>query len=1355
MAGVFCSTGAFAQTQQDFFKINKSKDLSGGSVTSITQDSDGFIWIATKSGLSRYDGSTFKVYAESSGGLSADDVSTIFIDSKQRMWVGTIDGLNLFNASTDKFISFKNLPEHAQSISSNEINTIYETIDRTIWIGTENGLNKFVEQDSSFISYQSNKADSSALSHNSVKSIFEDAAGGLWIGTFGGGLNRFDRKNQRFDYYQSSNNAAGSLAPRHIYVLYGLDRERILVGTAGNGLLIYNRSSREFKPFFVNQPDQKLNSVSIIRSLFKSQDSSLWVGTDGDGLIKIENPLADKPKITRFVKNSQVQGSLSSNAIYAVFLDREANVWVGTAWHGINVLVRQDEGIQHYYSDFEGTNLSPVLSIYKEQERLWFGTDGFGLNISQGQGGQISRLAKGEIGGDYIQMVKKRRAGAYFIGTFANGLIIYDPKKGILEHYRHRPQDAGSLSFNDVRDIIEEEGGNFWVASWGGGLSYYDHTQKGFRSFRKDSKNHLSISSDNAVSLEEATDGKIWIGTFGGGLNLFDPTTGRFTAFLSSKDDPNTISSNNIISLLKDGRGNLWIGTWDQGLCRFDAASQTFVRYAEAQGLHDKTIMALAEDQQDALWVSTKSGIYKFDVNTGLFQRFPQLDGEYRINSAFADGEWLYFGKNEGVVAFKPAALKVVEAAVPIHFTGIKLFNKELKLGEEGVLDKPVLEEDFIELAHDHSVVTFDFAALAFPSANYEYAIKLEGLDEDWREIGNQRSATFTNLAPGQYSFKVKARIPGGSWGDSYKSLAVLVHKPFWKMWWAYVVYVLVFSFLLYLFYRYTIQWEKLQNKLKLEKITREKEQELSKLKLKFFTDISHEIRTPVTLMIGAVNRITEKTHTGSSREAAEQIRKNGSHLLHLMNELLDFRRLESKGVKLKAAPGNFVRFVHEVYLSFSSHAASANIQYEFRADAEEISLWFDRDQMEKVVYNLLSNAFKFTDAGGRIKVMITRDDQHVHLMVEDTGKGIPAHKLQKIFKRFKQNEGGANPQMEQGFGIGLSIAKGIVKLHGGEIFVESEEGQGSKFVVKLLPGADHLSPDQQLLTFRDSESLEHYTLDEGILEGISVQAEQVITAGVAGASLLVVEDNEGIRKYLQQLLSPLFQVGAAANGREAYEIAIAQMPDLIISDVMMPEMDGISLVKALKSDVRTSHIPVVLLTARTSLIFKKEGLETGADDYVTKPFSESLLKTRIINLLKNRQLLREKFQLELVTEPGDIAITTSDQKFLADLTRILDEQLDNPELKAELIAREIGISHSVIYKKIKSLTGLSLVEFIRDYRLKCAARLLSQYALPVVDVCVKVGFSDRKYFSQMFKKRFGKSPSEWSKIEDTDSSLA
>ncbi|MFT2008519.1 two-component regulator propeller domain-containing protein [Pontibacter sp. 13R65] len=1324
-----------AQNQPRFDKINDSKDLPSSSVSNITQDQDGFIWIGTKSGLSRYDGSTFKLYTQANGRLGADDVTTVFTDSKGRIWAGTLDGLQLLNKRSESFISFRYQPGNRKSISSNEINTIYEDAAGQIWIGTEHGLNRFIEQDSSFESYLADATVATSLSHNSVKTIYEDTQENLWVGTFGGGLNLFDTKSREFVSYALKNVAGKELKAKYIYVMRPFGQNQVLLGTSGEGLLLFDCQSGLIKPFF--EQDKELASIAVIRALFEEPDGTLWIGTDGSGLLKVRNAGTGKAQVEQFVKSNTIQHSLSSNAIHAVFADKQRNIWIGTVWNGINILRRKDEAVDFFYSDFTGTDISPVLSVSKDRERLWFGTDGFGLNVLQLATATVQKLPGRQVGGDYVHLIKERKAGGYFIGTFSDGLSIYSPEEGKLQQFRHETHNSASLSYNDVRSVVEEENGNFWVASWGGGLSYFDQATGKFTNYRREPRKPNTISSDNVISLAEDGKGNLWVGTFGGGLNYFDTSSRKFYGLKAASEAEIPLATLNIISLLKDSLGYLWIGTWGQGLLRLDTHTKQVVRFKKLDGLHEKVVTALVEDEAGNIWLSTKSGIYQYEHQTKRLRKFNQLNGSYHINAVYKADGILYFGGNDGVVSFDPKRISPQEKAPQVKFTGLRLFNKEVKAGDETeILDKPILEENFIQLRHNHSLVTFEFAALGFPFADYEYTIKLENFDTDWREIGRQHEATFTNLSPGSYTLKVKARVPGGKWSKEYQQMQVVVQNPFWKTWWAYLLYGLVFGFLLYLFNRYTIHLEKLKSRLDLERLNREKEQELHNLKLQFFTDVSHEIRTPVTLMMGSINRIAAVNEAVPKQQVVQELRKNSSHLLQLVNELLDFSKIDASGIKLRASESDFVSFVKEIFLSFSTHAENRHIHYHFFCTQESISLWFDKEQMEKVVYNLLSNAFKFTDAGGAIRVEVAAHEYHVVLEVSDTGKGISETKLNKIFQRFYQSSN--NTQIEEdGFGIGLSIVKKIVKLHAGKVFVESEPGKGSRFTVRLQQGNRHLPAVHQVEEAEIHENLAHYLVP-------ATGEQQLQGESLNEASVLVAEDNADIRRYLIGLLQPMFRVYEAANGAEAFEQAVSHMPDLIISDIMMPVKDGITLTRELKKDVRTSHIPVILLTARTSFIYKKEGYETGADDYLTKPFSEVLLKTRIINLLKTRQLLREKFQLEMLTQPKNTALTSPDQIFLSNLSSVLDQHLDNDNLCAEFISKEMGISHSVVYKKVKALTGLSLVEFIRDFKLKRSAQLLKEHHLSVTDVCYKVGFSDRRYFSQQFRKKYGVPPSAY-----------
>ena len=1349
LLGLLIFFNSFAQTQPIFKKINQLDGLSNGRINSIVQEKDGFIWIGTKNGLNRFDGLQFKIYNKKNSNISSNDISDILIDSKERMWITTLGGgLNLYNQIEDNFIVYKNIPGNLSTISSNQLNTIFEDSKGKIWIGTENGLSLFDENTKTFKSFTHLNNDQNSISHNSVKSIYEDINGVLWIGTFGGGLNKFETNKSKFTHITPKTDVFIDF----IHVISPLNNNEILIGTSGGGLLKFNIGENSFLNFFEGPLQQKQN-INIVRAIKNDTKGNIWIGTDGNGIFKIEGINKDYPNVLNFLYNSQIKSSLSGNAVYDIIEDSESNVWIGTAWNGVNIL-SQENKYDFLHSDIRGVDPSPVLSIFKTDEELFFGLDGKGLTVYNTNDENVIYYNKEEskfIGGSYLQFVTQVRDGKFWIGTFANGLINFDPESGNYEQYKYAAENKTSLSYNDVRYVLEDESNNLWVATWGGGLCYFNKKEKEFKCYRENKNLLNAINSDNVISLENNGDGKIWLATFGGGIDLFDPVNEKFIHFQHDENNTNSISSNNIFSILKDSRGYLWIGTSGEGVNRYDIKNNVFERFDDNENIKYNTITAIIEDNNGVIWMSTKQGIISYDYNIGSFNTFPDLSEEFHINSVYKDEKGLlYFGSTNGVVRFDPNKISYESKQPEVKLTNFKLFNKNLNIGKDKTLSKNIVLEDHITLEHDLDVITFEFAALQFPSsANCEYSIKMENFDEDWRNIGKDRTATYTNLSPGDYTFQVRSKNTGRAWGDNYTSIDLKILKPFWLKWWAFIVYGLLFFTMVYLFRKYIIAWEQMKTKLKLEQLTHEKDTELYNLKQQFFTNISHEIRTPVTLILGSINRILESSNIVEKKQLnpVNTLKKSGAHLLQLVNELLDFRKLESNEIKLKVTQTNWVNFCEEIFLSFNELAIKKKINYTFKSSNNHINLWFDKKQMEKVIYNLLSNAFKFTKPEGVIQLKISTSNNFVQLDVSDSGIGISKKQIVNIFDRFYQSKS-SDKVKEVGFGLGLSISKEIIKLHKGEILVDSLKNRGSTFSVKLLKGKEHFNPTEIIEDYIDEEQITNYIFDseEQLLSKKNQGKQNKNIASNKELSILIVEDNQDILNYLLELLGSDFTVMKANNGEKALKLAITHIPDLIISDIMMPIMDGITLTRKLKLDTRTSHIPVVLLTARTSFIHKEEGYETGADEYITKPFNESLLKTRIKNILRNRQLLREKFNTEALTQPSELAINKVDQLFLEKLMKIIENNIDKNDLNSKFLTNELAMSHSVIYKKIKALTGLTFLDFVRDFKLKRAKQLIVNHHYSVAEACYKVGYSDRKYFSKLFKQKFGENPSYFTK---------
>ncbi len=1329
-------TSCFGQSQTIFKKINQTNGLSNDRVSSIVKEKNGFVWIGTVNGLNRYDGNKIKTYNKQNSALSSNDITDLLIDRKGKIWIATIGGgLNFYNPYQDTFVAYKNKANNNSTIPSNELNTLFEDSKGTIWLGTKNGLSYFNSKNHTFKTYKYNSKNSNSISHNDVRSIYEDANHTLWIGTFGGGLNKFDPTNGKCHRVKSSS----TISPDYIHSLCGINKNQILIGTNGKGLLTFDTNSSSFqnKSYGINK------AIKIVRCIKKAPNGTVWVGTDGVGLFKIKNINSSQPTVNNYTNDYQSESSISSNAIYAVLEDENLNIWLGTAWSGVDVMSMNKE-YSFLPSNIKEESPISVLSVFKNKDAFFMGLDGKGLTVLPEKTNTIKHYNstnKNSIGDDYIQYINEAKNGSLWIGTFVNGMVNFNYKTGSFTQFKQKIGDPKSLSFNDVRYIIEDEKNNIWVATWGGGLNYYDVITKEFKSFkvRKGAKN--SLSSDNVISLQK--DGSlIWLATFGGGVNLFDTKTNQFKVYKSIDANQNSISSDYVYSILKDSKGNLWIGTAGEGINLLDAKTKKANRFDKFKNVRYQTVTAIIEDNKGLIWFSTKQGIFNYNYTTKSFKSFSNLKEDYHINSCFKDEKgMLYFGCSKGVVKFNPESIKVNNVTPEVKFTSFKIFNKEVPIGEHEILKNDISYSEKITLKHDQDVITFEFATMLFPSsAGCEYQIKMDNFDENWRSIGKEGSATYTNLSPGDYVFKVRSRELGSEWANQYSALNIEILKPFWTEWWAFFIYAFLGIVTLYVFIKYVISWENMKADLRFEKFSHEKDVELYNLKQDFFTNISHEIRTPVTLILGSINKLIKNYPYSVDKQQNPfyAITKNGEYLLNLVNELLDYRKMEGQQIKLNVVKQDWVKFSKEIYLSFKEFAYQKEINFEFESSSERIDLWFDKNQMEKVFYNLFSNALKFTITGGSIKITISETDTEVQLELVDQGIGISKKHLSKIFNRFYQASD-TDSINGSGFGLGLTISNEIIKLHQGEITVKSKKGTGSTFTIILKKGNSFYKESEIGEVETNDELIENYFTPNEPLEGL-VSKDLTNTIN-KDQTLLVVEDNVDICNYIAELFSDEYIILKASNGEEGLAIALQKAPDLIISDVMMPVMDGIELTHHLKSNINTSHIPIILLTARASFMHKMEGFETGADDYVTKPFNESLLRARIKNILKNRSLLHEKFHSEDTTNIGDFVKNKSDQVFLENLGLLIEKNIDSDNLTAVFVAQELGMSHSVLYKKLKTITGLSLLDYMRDYRLKKAKNLLETKQYTINEVCFQVGYSDRKYFSKLFKERFGNPP--------------
>lgn len=1334
---LFQSCFLFGQVQSKFEKLGKVEGFSNGSITSIATEKDGFLWVGTKIGLHRYDGSTVKVYNRLNSALLDNDISDVYIDHDNFLWVATVSGgLYNYNSNTDDFDVYKYIPNNKNTLPTNYINTIFEDSNKNLWIGTQKGLSLYLKDSKSFENFTLTKFNSIQENQNSVSSIFEDTSGSLWIGTFGSGLYKFYVDSHKVISYPSD-----IALSNFVNDIESLDRQRLLIGTSGAGALIFDTSQGIFSSFFKNMGISN-EDVKIVRCIHKDNNNTVWVGTDGKGLFQYLQKDDNKFQLVQHVHKDQLEYSISGNGIYDITNDTNNNLWIGTAWNGLNFL-SGNNAVKYLYTDNNNEYSLPVLSIHKDDDLLLLGLDGGGLTIKK----PFIKISNKDneiiLDNTFVQTIVKQNKDNYWLGTFTKGLYKINVSSKAIKHFVHDKTDTTTLAHNNVRAIVKDSNRGLWIGSWGGGLDYLNlETNKIEKSRVGDI---TKLSSNNIVSMIK-TGESLWIATFGGGVNIYNTKNSTYDYINYDKFDDFSLSTNNTLSLFEDSKDNIWIGTSGDGVNRFDKKSNTITKFETDLNIKSQSVNAIIEDDSGVIWLSTKEGVFSYNYETNKFHFHELLKGDYHINSVFKDSEGvLYFGRVRGVVKFDPSKIELKDDLPAIKITGFKLFNEDVPIDQNGILTKNIVDTKQIILPYNKDVLTFEFAALKFPnSKNCEFEIKMENFDKNWRSISNNTSATYTSLPAGDYIFKVKNKNSK----DKYSSIKLKVLYPLWLRWWAIIFYIITIILIFYLFKKYISSWEGMKLDLKLEKLKRQKDIEVHQLKQQFFTNISHEIRTPVTLLLGAINRFLEsenKKENSSIIDYAAIIDKNGKFLYNLANELIDFGKYDYSNIKLKITNNDIAEFCEEIYMSFKSLASDKDIDFQFNSTISNTELWFDKNQIEKVIYNLLSNAFKYTNYGGKVSVKIIDVDNSVNITISDSGIGIRKTQLNNIFNRFYQENIDKNRlDNDNGFGLGLTISKQIIDQHLGKIVVKSKKGRGSTFSIELQKGNKHFDPIQIVDTsaLEYSNTSDHKITTESLLESEIVKS--TTHSEINDTTLLILEDNLKIRDYLIELLSDECNILWAPDGQKGFEIALNEIPDLIISDIMMPNVDGVSFTKTLKEHINTSHIPVILLTARATSTDKLLGYNIGADDYITKPFNENILKSRIKNLLLNREIIKRKFEVNQIVIPEDISANQTDQKFLEKTIHIIHENISSSSLTAGFLSKELGMSHSVVYKKIKAISGMSCVEFIKDYKMKTAMKLISENHLKVSEACYQVGYSDKKYFSKIFKERFGKSPSSY-----------
>lgn len=1331
-----------------FKQFSLTEGLSQSSVLCILQDSKGYMWFGTRDGLNKYDGHNFKTYRynyKDKKSISNSFIRSLLEDKNGNIWIGTNNGLNKYIPHEDNFERFKNNNDN-NSLIDNEIWGLAIAKDDYLWIGTNSGLQKF-----STNTAKSEHINTSFKSENSLKkqirSLFVTSKNELWI------CNRenitvYNALKKEFKQFSYPETQIRKSTRNYIPVIYEDKNADIWLGYR-DGLAIFNVKKNEFEHFKI--ASKKITTINTeVRTIHQDLFGKIWVGTY-DGLYIINN---EKSLITQYIHDENNLNSISQNSIYSIIGDTKGDVWLGTYAGGINYYDRSFDLFKNYYAGTNNHKLNyKVISsiIENEDGNLWIGTEGGGLNF-------------------------------------------LDKKTGKFTYYTHS-DSPNSLSINNVKSIIETKEGNLWIGTHDGGLNFLNPRKKPFvfKKFKRDLNDSLSLSNDRIIALLEDFNKNIWIGTSGGGLNMLDVKSnaflrikeadtyvGDFVFNISKTNNKDVLlvsgskglakinvdtkkwtlieykneheaAENTTITLctFEDDSKNIWIGTQGDGLYYYNTKTQKSIRFGAEEGLPNQVIYTILPDNYNNLWFSTNKGLSRLNLETRQFKNFDVSDGlisnEFNYNSKIElKSKELMFGSANGLVFFNPNKIAENAFIPPVYVTSITVNNKPFLSGTK--IDKE------ITLTHDQNVFGFNFIALSYSQSHKnKYAYKLEGFDKDWNYIGNKKSATYTNLDAGDYTFNVKASNSDGLWNEKGQAVKVRILPPFWKTWWAYLTYLLLFVTVLFIIRKYSLLRIHEKNELKQERLEKEKIEEINSLKLKLFTNISHDFRTPLTLIIGPLERMIKKKDGNSFvQKQHETMYRNASVLLQLINQLLDFRKSESGKLKLKASKNNIVSFVENIKKSFEELADYRGIEYTFKTADSEIGIWFDVVNLKKVIFNLLSNAFKFTPDNGEIKIKVStvkkNEQKYVKIEIEDTGKGIPKKNIKYVFDRFYQVEREENARSGTGTGIGLALAKSVIELHKGSIKVKSIENEGTSFSILLPFGKNHLEKEQIIKEHKELEEIGIYEdiLVNSLKEKAQIVLPKKIEIDENIPTLLIVEDNNEVRAFVKQIFENNHNILEAENGKVALDIAKNNSIDLIISDVMMPIMNGIELCENIKTNVITSHIPVLLLTAKTSQDSLKEGYKTGADSYVTKPFDANILEQKVKNLLQTRQNLIKKFKKDIILKPKELEITSADEIFLQRSITLIEENINNSEFTINDFITEIGMSRSALYRKLKSLTGQSINEFIRTIKLKRAAQLIAQTKMTISEIAFDLGFNDLKHFRKTFQKLFDELPSEY-----------
>jgi len=1347
-----------------FKHININDGLSQNAVFAIIKDSKGFMWFGTKDGLNRFDGYDFVIYQHNpfdTTTLSSNYITRLYEDSRGFIWVGTLDGgLNVYNRKENLFHRIHLSVDSISNGIEYEIKAITEDNEGNIWVGTfGNGLFCFKlaqEESLGFTTkhYINEPQNTNSIISNKVVAVHSDKNGFLWLGTVNG-LNRLDIKSGKFTKYsiKTKNKKAPEYdASESISSIYEAKNGALWLGAVA-GLVEFDRTNGTYL-YFPNRFDINRYTWGEIKAIDGDADGNLWLATPSE-LMKFN---VDSKTYISFTPDPFNPQAISFNIISSVYIDNTGILWIGTVGMGIDYYDPNANRFQTFNiipdksSRTEGFSIKSVLEDDKGD--IWLSADV--LYKWERQTGKVkSYEGKTDIPTDFgnapVFSMIQSKDGSIWTAT-SDGIFCYNPNTGIAKRFNFNPNQKNGIPQKEVYTVYEDSDERIWFATENY-LGWITDTEKGISQFISYNSGPSFSEQVRPVIFQDFKK-QIWLGTKLG-LYRLNEDQATFKVYKNQPEHMTTLSNNLIKSICSDPlypERYLWIGTAG-GLNRLDTEEGTFVNFLEADGLPNNVIYGILPDGDNNLWLSTNKGLSRFNPQAGTFRNYSVSNGlqsnEFNTGAYFKSksGE-LFFGGIKGLNYFHPSNIKHNTNLPNVVLTKIKLGDKEItNKSHPEYLDKSVEVTKQIVLSHKDDIVMFEFAALEYsaPEKN-SYAYMLENFNDTWINTNGMRSATFTHLPSGEYIFRVKAANNDGVWNEEGLAVRVVVKPPWRATWLAYIVYALSLGILIFLMRRYEVNRIKLRNQLEIEKVSADSLRQIDTVKSQFFTNISHEFRTPLTLILGQVESVMSSEIGTREKTKLQVANRNARRLLTLINQLLDLSKLEAGNMELELSQYNIVSFLKNILYSFESMANSKKVALLFESESENIQVLFDLEKIEKVFFNLVSNAMKYTGENGKVTINVkTIDSRDVLIRVEDTGTGIPEKYIPFIFNRFYQVESSSTRNYE-GTGIGLALVKELIDLHKGTVTVESKEGKGTVFQVKLaMCDKDKVVVNDEV-TNVNKDLVPVYYQEKGVNE-LTFETEEGIKPEKDNREIvLVVEDNKDVRSYIREQLEEFYQVLEAENGEVGMVVALEVVPDLIVTDLMMPKVSGFELCKTVRNDERTSHIPIIILTAKAGFDDKIEGLEIGIDDYITKPFSAKELKLRVRNLINQRKLLRGRFKSATVIKPSEVTAISIDQVFLDKVIKTIEANFENQHFTPESLAESVNMSVSQLNRKLNALIEQPAGQLMRSLRLQRAADLLKQNAGTVSEICYQLDFNDPAYFSRAFKKQFGCSPSEFIK---------